>query len=67
MLYEKLAVKKKKTGTALFVFWDKQCLNYGQDWEEGFLNGLKNSQQIVLLISKTALFLFLIFFFSFSY
>jgi hypothetical protein len=55
MMFEKLAIKKKKTGMPLFVFWDKKCLNYGQDWESGFLNGLKHSQVIVLLMSNKAL------------
>ncbi len=51
MIYERLAVKKKKTGIPIFVYWDKKCLNFGQDWENGFMNGLKTSQLIVLLVS----------------
>ena len=52
LLYKQLAIKKKKTGVPLFVFWDKQCLNSGQDWEQGFVNGIKTSSVIVLLISS---------------
>ncbi len=51
VIYDKLAVKKKKSGIPIFVFWDRKCLNFGQDWEKGFLNGLIKSQVIVLLIS----------------
>jgi len=55
MIYERLAVKKKKTGIPIFVYWDKKCLNFGQDWESGFMNGLKMSQLIVLLVSTKTL------------
>lgn len=50
-VYETLATTKKANGDSVFVFWDKQCLNYGQNWEAGFLNGLRNATVIVLLIS----------------
>eukprot|EP00808_Paulinella_micropora_P030543 g17195.t1 len=36
----------------LKVFLDQKCLNNGEDWEVGFLNGLKNAALIVLLISE---------------
>lgn len=52
MLYKKLAVKKQLNGGDIFVFLDKQCLNYGQNWEVGFLNGLKYSTVIILLMSN---------------
>jgi len=38
----------------IFAYWDKKCLNDGQDWEQGFLAGLKSSSIIVLLISSKA-------------
>jgi hypothetical protein len=46
LLYEALAVCKKKSGTPVSVYWDKKCLNFGQNWEAGFLNGLKNHMQL---------------------
>lgn len=52
MLYDKLAVGRGNDRKPLFIFWDKKCLSYGQDWEQGFLNGLLTSQVIVLLISS---------------
>ncbi len=66
MLYEKLAVRRKQ-GIPLFTFWDKKCLRNGQDWENGFLQGLTTSKVIVLLMSKKVLFssFFLSFFLSF--
>ncbi|KAI8610055.1 hypothetical protein BC830DRAFT_1173027 [Chytriomyces sp. MP71] len=33
------------------VYLDKKCLNDGENWQEGFLTGLKNSEAIVFLIS----------------
>lgn len=51
LIYQKLAVRKQQDGTPVFVYMDKQCLNYGQNWQDGFINGLKSSQIIILLIS----------------
>lgn len=51
-LYSLLAVQKTKTGEPIFVFWDKQCLNDGYNWEQGFARGLTNSQMIILLMSN---------------
>lgn len=51
-----MAPKKKKNGDEVFTFWDKQCLNYGQDWQLGFLHGLKNAKVILLLISEKVLY-----------
>ena len=59
MIYEELAVKKTNTGKPIYTFWDKTCLNDGKDWEEGFCNGLKTSQVIVLLISNKVYIFFL--------
>lgn len=63
MVYERLAVVRGKDHKSLFVFWDRKCLNYGQDWEKGFLNGLLNSQVIVLLISTKVQYRTIIWFF----
>jgi len=52
-MFKYLAVKKDKQGNAFYVFWDKQCLNDGQNWESGFIHGIQNSQVIVLLISNS--------------
>lgn len=55
-LYEALAAKKKKNGDSVYVFWDVQCLNIGQNWERSFVQGLSNARVIILLISvKVAL------------
>src|ERR1700677_1565319 len=51
VLYESFANLRKQSGDPVFVFWDFKCLNLGQNWEQGFLNALKNSRVIVLLIS----------------
>jgi hypothetical protein len=51
LFYESFAGLRKKTGEPVFVFWDYNCLNFGQNWEQGFLNALVNSRAIVLLIS----------------
>jgi len=37
------------------VFWDQRCLNDAANWREGFLNGLKGSRIIILLISVGSL------------
>ncbi|KAJ3289026.1 hypothetical protein HDU79_004403, partial [Rhizoclosmatium sp. JEL0117] len=37
------------------VFLDSNCLNKGEDWDQGFLNGLRNSKLIVYLISEASL------------
>lgn len=55
VIYENLARQFKKNGTAVLSFWDRQCLNYGQDWEEGFLEALQSSNVIILLISLKVL------------
>ncbi len=52
--YDLLAVAKTPIlGNPTYVYLDKKCLNYGQNWQDGFINGLKNSQVVVLIISKT--------------
>lgn len=50
-LYESLAKRRKSNGNPVFIFWDKKCLNYGQNWESGFLHGLNTSKCIILLLS----------------
>lgn len=51
VIYLKLAATKKPDGQSVFVFWDKKCLNYGQNWENGFLHGLQSAKVILLLLS----------------
>lgn len=53
-LYERLACCLTKNGSPVYVFWDQKCLNYGQNWEAGFLFGIQNSRVIILLISMKA-------------
>ncbi|KAI8607347.1 hypothetical protein BC830DRAFT_1175417, partial [Chytriomyces sp. MP71] len=33
------------------VYWDKECLKKGQDWRNGFVQGLKNSRCVLMLVS----------------
>eukprot|EP01041_Mallomonas_annulata_P014762 gene14762-biopygen7665 len=49
MLYDALTAKGLK------VWWDKKCLLPGKDWEEGFCNGLVNSETFVCLLSRNAI------------
>jgi TIR domain len=37
------------------IFLDKRCLNYGEDWQIGFLEGLQNSTYLFYLISERSL------------
>ncbi|KAJ3025930.1 UNVERIFIED_CONTAM: hypothetical protein HDU68_006460 [Siphonaria sp. JEL0065] len=37
------------------VYWDKECLKKGQDWRDGFVQGLKNSRCILMLVSSGAM------------
>jgi hypothetical protein len=60
LIYEKLSIRRQKNKQPLFAFWDNKCLNYGQDWEHGFIAGLRNSQVIVLLVSNKVCSKFLI-------
>ena len=39
-------------GEDIFIFWDRKCLNYGQNWEEGFIHGISHSTAIILIISE---------------
>lgn len=50
--YERVAVMKTGAGLPVYAFWDKECLNDGQNWEKGFVAGLRNAQAIILLISR---------------
>lgn len=52
LIYSGLAVKRTSFGNPIFVFLDKHCLNYGQNWEAGFLHGLKFAKVIILLMSN---------------
>jgi hypothetical protein len=36
------------------MFWDKQCLPIGKDWEQGFCNCLRTCKEILLLVSPEA-------------
>ena len=56
-VYDLVAIKKNRKGQAIITFLDKYCLNYGQDWEKGFLDGLLGSGIILLLISVQVLLL----------
>ncbi|KAJ1555786.1 hypothetical protein HK405_013091, partial [Cladochytrium tenue] len=39
----------------LHAFWDKKCLNNGEEWERGFLTGLSQCDVVVLLCSEDGL------------
>ncbi|ORY42842.1 hypothetical protein BCR33DRAFT_283265 [Rhizoclosmatium globosum] len=36
------------------VYWDKECLKKGQDWRDGFVQGLKNSRCVLMIMSPGA-------------
>lgn len=55
IIYNMLAVRKQQDGSDVFVYLDRHCLNYGQNWQDGFMNGLKFSQAVILLISNQVL------------
>jgi hypothetical protein len=54
-VYKTLAVQKTKEGIEIYTYFDKYCLNYGQNWEKGFIHGLTNSKLIALLVSNKVL------------
>ncbi|KAJ3069520.1 NLR, CARD domain-containing protein 3 [Podochytrium sp. JEL0797] len=37
------------------VYWDKECLKKGRDWHDGFVQGLKNSRCVLMLMSPGTL------------
>lgn len=43
------------TDEGLKVFWDKKCLKSGEDWKQGFCEGLIRSQHFVCILSKLAI------------
>ena len=43
------------TSRGLKVYWDKECLEPGVDWEQGFCEGLMNSRIFVPLLSRDAI------------
>ncbi|KAJ3299169.1 hypothetical protein HDU76_006393, partial [Blyttiomyces sp. JEL0837] len=45
----------RRFGRNVRVFLDSHCLAYGEDWEIGFLNGLKYSKMILYLISDSSM------------
>ncbi|KAJ1527363.1 hypothetical protein HK096_010584, partial [Nowakowskiella sp. JEL0078] len=50
---EKVGLRRLGRNTA--VFWDRTCLNFAQDFQSGFINGLQKSAVIVYLISEQSL------------
>jgi len=51
-LFYALSAEARSDGKNFRPFLDAQCLNDGEDWEIGFLNGLENSAVMILLISE---------------
>ena len=49
LMYEMLTQKGLK------VWWDKECLQHGTDWEEGFCEGLIKSNAFVAILSRAGL------------
>ena len=52
---EKDAAEKiywRLTSQGLKIFWDRECLKDGENWEASFLNGLMCSRHIITLISE---------------
>ncbi len=62
LIYEKLS-QQIQNGNHSSVFYDKKCLNFGQNFEDEFLHGLTSARVIVLLVSFKVLKYFLNFFF----
>ena len=52
IVYEHIAYQKKCNTEAVLAFWDKKCLNFGRNWEKGFLTGLLSAQVVILLVSE---------------
>jgi hypothetical protein len=52
IVYEHIAFLKKYNTEPVLAFWDKKCLNFGRNWEEGFLIGLLNAKVVILLVSE---------------
>ena len=48
-------IYKDLTALGLTVWWDKECLRGGKDWEEGFCDGLLDSRAMVCIISRDAI------------
>ena len=42
------------TSDRIHVWWDKKCLKQGEDWEEGFVNGLFSSTIFMPILSAAA-------------
>lgn len=53
-IYESLSNQKQDNGDSVIVYWDKQCLDFGYNWEAGFMQGIMNACVIILLISNKA-------------
>lgn len=54
-LFGELTALSKHNGDPIKVFWDQRCLNDAANWQEGFMNGLRGSRVIILLISVAGL------------
>lgn len=53
-LIKSLEMSPSSKSKSLTMFWDRQCLPIGQDWEQGFVNVLRNCGCIIVLISPEA-------------
>jgi hypothetical protein len=51
-LFYALSAETKEDGKAIRPFLDVECLNDGEEWEAGFLNGLESAAVMLLLISE---------------
>jgi len=51
-LFLALSLETKSDGKPIIPFLDAVCLNDGEDWEVGFLNGLEHAALLILLISE---------------
>ena len=49
------ALYDKLTGKGFSVYLDSKCLVSGQDWEEGFVDGVMNSRIFIPILSKDAI------------
>jgi len=51
-LFYALSAETKEDGEAFRPFLDVECLNDGEEWEAGFLNGLQSAAVILCLVSE---------------
>ncbi len=62
LMYTSLSKRRRNSGAPYYTFWDKKCLNPGQNWKVDFLYGICTSSVIILLISAKVCSYFFVFY-----